>query len=376
MIRITIPQRAEGQCSVRGMKCEPLPVVRVGIVGLGARGLTLLRLMLLVPGARVTALCNISASAIDTACEALAIDPDGVARYSGDDGYLKLCRSDDVDLVVISTDWNAHTEIAVAAMQAGKHVAVEVPAALTMDDLWRLVDTSEQTRRHCTLLENCCYDEEVVAAIRDIRQGTIGEVVHAEGRYYHHLDGRWSQWRLDLNRSLRGDLYPTHELGPLCMALDINRSDRLFSLVSMDSNAFSGPVVYERETGTEAPDYRNGDHTMTFIRTALGKTILLQHDVITPQPYSRSLHIIGTKGDITTSSDNGTDPELICSSFRSVHDPMTYEMLRRLIACINQGQPIDIDVYDLASWCAVIPLSLLSIEAGNEPVAFPDFMRQ
>lgn len=370
-----IPQRPEGQCPVRGMSAAPLPEVRVGIVGLGARGLTVLRLLLLVPGARVTALCCSQASSVAAACETFSIDGSDVGLYSGDEGYRQLCESDDVDLVVICTDWSSHAKIAVAAMLAGKHVAVEVPAALTMDDLWLLVDTSEQTRRHCTLLENCCYDDEVLTALRTIRQGDIGDVVHAEGRYYHHLADRWSTWRLDINRSQRGDLYPTHELGPLCMAMDINRSDRLLTLVSMDTQAFSGPETYRQVTGEAAPDYLNGDHTTTLLRTARGRTILLQHDVVTLQPYSRSLHIIGTRGDIVTSSDNGADPELVCSSFRSVHDPMTYEMLRRLVECLNRGLPVDIDVYDLATWCAVIPLSRLSLEAGSEPVAVPDFMR-
>lgn len=349
--------------------------VRIAFVGLGERGLTALRLMLLVPDARVTVLCDNNPERVQMALNVTDLRAGDVRCFSGDEGYLQACAAEDVDLVYVCTDWLSHAEVAVTAMRAGKHVAIEVPAALTLDDLWRLVDTAELCQRHCTLLENCCYDEEVRAAIARIRLQEIGEVVHAEGCYYHELTGRWSPWRLEINRRQRGDLYPTHELGPLCMALDVNRSDRLQTLVCMDSASWTGSRRYEEALGSEAPDFQNGDHTTTLIRTAQGRTIVLRHDVMTRQPYSRHLRFVGTQGVIDTRHDTGEDDEQVCSSFLSAHDPMTYEMNRRLVECLCQGLSLDIDVYDLATWCSVIPLSRLSIEAGFEPVGIPDFMR-
>ena len=375
MIQTSIPPRATGQRSVRDLRTAPTDIVRVAFVGLGERGLTVLRLMMLVPHARITVLCNHSEERINEVLGITGLRANEVKSYSGDDGYLQACADDDVDLVCVCTDWKSHVPVAVAAMRAGKHVAVEVPAALTMDDLWLLVNTSEQCQRHCTLLENCCYDPEVQEAIHRIHRGEIGDIVHAEGCYYHELTGRWSPWRLDINRRQRGDLYPTHEFGPLCMALGINRTDSLQTLVAMDSASWEGRRHYEEVFGQTAPDFQNGDHTTTLLRTAQGRTILLRHDVVTPQPYSRHLRFIGTRGVIETGHDSSSAHRDVCSSFHSIHDPMTYEMNRRLVNCLRQGLPLDIDVYDLATWCAVIPLSRLSVEAGYEPAAIPDFHR-
>lgn len=376
MIHLPIPSRAAGQQSVLGLRTPPLETVRIAFVGLGERGLTVLRLMMLVPDARITVICNNSHERIAATLDATGLSASQVRCYSGADCYLEACQAEDVDLVYICTDWLSHVPVAVAAMRAGKHVAIEVPAALTLEDLWLLIDTAELCQRHCTLLENCCYDQEVQQAIRRIQQREIGEIVHAEGCYYHELKGRWSPWRLDINRRQRGDLYPTHEFGPLCMALDINRTDRLQTLVSMDSASWAGRQQYEESLGREAPDFQNGDHTTTLLRTALGRTLLLRHDVVTRQPYSRHLRFVGTTGVIETGHDTSEEQKEVCSSFHSVHDPMTYEMNRRIVECLHLGLPMDIDVYDLATWCAVIPLSRLSIESGFEPVEVPDFMRQ
>ena len=334
-------------------------IIRIALIGLGDRGRTALRLLLPVEGARITALCDAIASNVIMARQLLACDAD-IACASGPEAYLEICGRDDVDLVYICSDWASHTPIAVEAMRQGKHVAVEVPAATTLDELQLLVDTAEAASRHCFLLENCCYDPQVVSAIAAIRRGEIGEIVHAEGCYYHSLDERWNAWRLDINRRRRGDLYPTHELGPICQALDIGRSDALQTLVSMDSRPFSGPLHYRRFLQQEAPDFQNGDHTTTLIRTALGRTILLRHDVMTVQPYDRTLTFIGTRGRIDI-HDVG----------RPSHDEMTIAMNAALISALREGRPLDISVHDLALWCSVIPLSELSIAKGFAPVAFP-----
>ena len=258
-------------------------------------------------------------------------------------------------------------------MRRGRHVAIEVPAALTLEAIGELVATSRQTGCHCFMLENCCYDPPLLEAIARIRAGEIGEVVHAEGTYYHTLGERWTPWRLDMNRRQRGDLYPTHELAPLCMALGVSparpvdetataTNDRLATLVCMDSAPLTGPATYEQHLGTPAPDFLNGDHTTTLIRTARGRTIVLRHDVLTELPYERLFHVVGTRGTITV-SDDGSTP----------HDTLTTAMNERLIMALAEGRPLDFDVTDLAVWCAVTPLSTLSIERGFAPVAFPVF---
>ena len=368
-----IPPRAAGQYSVRGLCTPPLGRVRVAFVGLGERGLTALRLTSLLEEACVTVLADVRHEAVEAARQLLATPP--VHCFEGDAAWQEACRCADADLVCVCTDWLSHAPIAVEAMRQGKHVAVEVPAATTMDELWKLVDTAEQTRRHCFLLENCCYDADIQRAVEAVQRGDIGQPVHAEGAYYHPLGERWSPWRLDINRRQRGDLYPTHELGPICQALGINRTDRLQTLVCMDSASFTGAEMYKVRACVEEADFQNGDHTTTLLRTQRGTTILLRHDVMSPQSYDRTIHIIGTKGDIRAGED-GTDPEAVCTSFRSVHDPMTYEMIRRLIHSLAHGLPLDVDVYDLATWCAVIPLSRLSAEEGFVPVAVPDFDRE
>ena len=356
-----VPSRPSGQRSVRGLCAEALGRVRVALVGAGERGRTALRLLSLLDEARVTVVADVQRAPVEAARDLLPSDA-AVQWLCGEKAWAEACRQTDVDLVYVCSDWCSHAAIAVEAMLRGKHVAVEVPAATTLDELWLLVDTAERMRRHCFLLENCCYDADVLRAVERVRRGDIGQVVHAEGAYYHCLGTRWSPWRLDINRRLRGDLYPTHELGPICQALDINRSDRLVTLASMDSAPFS------------RPDFQNGDHTTTLLRTQRGATILLRHDVMTPQPYDRSVHLIGTKGDLRMGED-ATDAEAACPSFRSAHDPMTYEMNRRLVHQLAHGLPLDFDVYDLATWCAVVPLSRLSIEHGFAPVTFPCFER-
>ncbi len=364
---------------LRGLRAEPLPVVRIGIVGLGQRGQTALRLLMLLRHARVTALCDACG---DVAAEAMQRHMGSRAQAalcSGAEGYLDLCSRTDVDLVYICSDWESHARVAMAAMRCGKHVAIEVPAAVTLSDIEALVATAEATRRHCTLLENCLYDTSIAHAIEAVGRGEAGRVVHAEGSYYHQLAGRWTPWRIDINRRLRGDLYPTHAFGPICKALGIGSRDHLTTLVAMDSAAVTGQQVYARQTGHEPEAFANADHTLTLVHTALGTTILLRHDVLTPQPYDRSIAFVGTHGRIEAGHELEADAqealESVAAGVRpsmlSAHDPLTYEMNRRLVEALHLGGPLDVDAYEMAAWSAVGPLSRASIEGGSVPVAFP-----
>lgn len=333
--------------------------IRVAFVGLGDRGRTALRLMTAMPEVEVAALCDTIEANVQAA---RAFAQPATCCMAGADSYKTVCRLADVDLVYICSDWESHSQIALAALEAGKHVAVEVPAALTIDDLTMLLATARRVQKICFMLENCCFDSQLLKTIDDIRQGAIGEIVHAEGSYYHELADRWTPWRLEMNRRLKGDLYPTHEIGPICKALNIGTDDRLATLVSMDSAAVAGPRAYQRSMQTEAADFSNGDHTTTLIRTQRGRTIILKHDVQTKQPYERRLTFIGTKGRITLDDAGKTS-----------HEEMSAAMNRHLVDVLLHGCKPQVSLEEMATWCSIIPLSSLSIERGYAPVQVPEF---
>ena len=181
-------------------------------------------------------------------------------------------------------------------MRCGKCVAVEVPAALTLDHIWQLVDTAERTQQHCMMLENAVYDHFAMAVREMAREGVFGEVVHVEGGYAHPIGHRWTPWRMEYNRLTCGDVYPTHSIGPACQLLDIHRTDHLHYLTAMHTAPFLGKEVYKEVMGKACDSFANGDQTSTMIRTMKGKTILIQHNVMTPRPYSRMFQVVGTHG--------------------------------------------------------------------------------
>ena len=348
-IQTPIPPRQAGQSQVLSLRTEPIPVVGIGVVGLGERGQKALERLREMAHARIVALCDVSESRLEEAQRLLGSSA-AARTYVGSAAYAELCQNPDVHLIYICTDWATHVPIALEAMNRGKHVAIEVPAALSLSDCWALVDAAERTRRHCTMLENCCYDSLHLSTLEAVRNDEMGTIVHVEGGYIHPIGDRWTPWRIAANQQFRGDLYPTHGMGPACQLLDIHRSDFIETLVSMDT------VPFQRD------DFRNGDHTTTLMRTRRGKTILLQHNVVSPHDYTRRYHVVGTRKSVESSDS-------------TPHNLMSQRMDSRLIQSLHLGQPLDIDVYDVAEWCAVSELSRLSLENGSMPVAFPDFTR-
>lgn len=300
--------RLTTQHHVIGLQCNPLEQVRVGFVGLGMRTANTLERFAHLKHATIKVLCDISTDKIKNAVTLLSAY--GCSKphcYCEPDDWKRVCERDDIDLVYISTHYDLHVPIAIYAMQCGKHAAIEVPAAITVADCWRLVDTAEQTRRHCIQLENCNYGAFEMATLQMVRAGLLGEPVHLEGAYIHDLkellfneDGYWNMWRLKYHEQKNGNLYPTHGFGPLCHALDIHRTDQLHYLVSMSSNQFNLKAYATEHFGAKSDyatrTYANGDMNSTLIRTRKGKTILLQHDITSPRPYSRIHMICGTKG--------------------------------------------------------------------------------
>ena len=409
IIRTEVPERPAGQEDMLNFAAEPLDTVRIGFVGLGMRGPGAVSRMCLIDGTRVVALCDVEKDRAEAAAKIVTGHgrPEAALYYGSEDAWKQLCDRNDIDLVYIATHWTMHAEIAKYAMEHGKHVAIEVPAAMNLAEIWDLVNTSEKTRRHCMQLENCVYDSFELTALNMAQHGLFGEVLHGEGAYIHNLDEFWDEywhdWRLLYNRDHRGDVYPTHGLGPVCQVMDIHRGDKMNVLVSMDTKAVNGKEYYEKHRGEAAPEFQNGDHTMTMIRTEKGKTIMIQHDVVNPRPYNRLYQLTGTKGfankypiegfvvdpsaageliaaredgkpgkvDIENLSSHSFVPEDVKAALMEKykhpiqkeleetakkvggHGGMDYIMDYRLIYCLRNGLPLDMDVYDLAEWCCL-----------------------
>lgn len=423
VIETDVPTLPHGQETMLGYAAPPLDTVRVGFIGLGMRGPGAVERFANIDRTSIVALCDIDSARVEKSQQILdrAGRPRAAAYYGTPDSWREMMDRDDINLIYIATDWKSHTPMALAAMESGKHVAVEVPAASTLDEIWDLVNTSERTRRHCMMLENCVYDFFELNTLNMAQQGLFGELLHTEGSYIHNLKEfwpyYWNNWRMDFNRERRGDVYPTHGFGPACQLLDIHRGDRLATVVAMDTKAVNGPAYILETTGEKVDSFANGDHTMSMIRTENGKTIHIQHDVVNPRPYTRMYQLTGTRGfankypregyafepDVLADSASIPDHEnLSAHSYLSDdqmaalvekythpliievgekakevggHGGMDFIMDYRLVYCLLNGLPLDMDVYDLAEWCALTPLSEISIANGSAPVAYPDFTR-
>ncbi|MDE6862514.1 MAG: Gfo/Idh/MocA family oxidoreductase [Alistipes sp.] len=412
------PARAEGQRSVLGLRTEPLDTVRVGFIGLGMRGPGAVERFTWIDGVSIRALCDLHADRVERAQAILERRGfPAAAAYDGEEGWKELCRRDDIDLVYICTPWQLHVPMALYAMEHGKHVALEVPAATTLEECWQLVDMAELMQRHCMMLENCVYDFFELTTLNMAQQGLFGEILHVEGSYIHNLEEFWDHyegnWRLDFNQKHRGDVYATHGLGPACQLLDIHRGDRMDYLVAMDTPSVNGLQQAREKMGAES--FANGDHTLTLIKTVNGRTIHLQHNVYTPRPYSRMYQLTGSEGfankypvegyvlrEDRISSELPDHENLSSHGFISEeakrelmarykhpivedieqmarkvggHGGMDFIMDYRLVYCLRNGLPLDQDVYDAAEWSAIGALTALSLEHGSAPVAVPDFTR-
>ena len=430
-IVVETPVRPDGQRHAVGLTAPRIPLVRVGFVGLGLRGPGAVQRFVHIPGVHIVALCDYEFSRAEKCQSYLRKAGFPPAQiYSGDEGYKELCSRPDIDLVYVATDWEHHFPVAKCALENGKHTAVEVPSVMNLEQCWELINLSEKTRKHCMILENCCYDWYEMNALNMAKQGVFGELIRAEGAYIHNLDPYWDSywknpdgsdderlgWRLKYNKENRGDLYATHGLGPVAQALDIHRGDRITTLVAMDTKSVIGKALVEKKTGKECDSFRNGDHTTTLMRTATGKVIEIQHNVMTYQPYNRLYKLIGTRGYATKypkqqiALDGNAVKEtgipqldkLDAHAFMSDeqmrmlvekythpildkygkmakevggHGGMDFIMDARLVYCLQNGLPLDMDVYDLAEWCCLAELGALSMDNNCASVAFPDFTR-
>lgn len=415
-IKTNTPPRAKGQKDVLELRCAPIDTVKVGFIGLGWRGRGAIKRYAQLEGTKVVAICDLVPKSIALSQDILKkYKKAPAAEYTGQDGWKKMCQRKDIDLIYICTDWSNHTPMAVYAMKQGKHVAIEVPAAISLADCWALVNTAEQTQKHCMQLENCNYDFFEMTTLNMQRQGLLGEIKHAEGAYIHDLrfwltdtsyNGYWEMWRLKFNKKHNGNYYATHGLGPIAHLMNIHRGDKMDYLVAMATAETSLSAYIKEKQGSNSEWIQSpiakGDMVNTLVRTHKGKTILIQHDIVSPRPYSRLQVVSGTKGFAqkypnnnyvfdpnahTFLSDQKRDSMMklyehpitkaVGEKAKKVggHGGMDFIMDYRLVYCLRNGLPLDQDVYDAAEWSCMGELTELSIKNGSMPVAIPDFTR-
>ncbi len=399
--------------NMSGYAAPRLETVRIGIIGIGRRGSGALRRLVRIEGVQITALSDLEPDRVQRGSEMVHEFGHEPATYSGgEEEWRKLCERDDVDLVYICTPWHLHATQSVYSMENDKHVATELPAAQTIDGCRQLVDTSEKTRKHCMMLENVCYDFFEMMTLNMARKGFLGEIVHADGAYIHYTLERMfdktvyhNYWMLEQHSGRDGNLYPMHGLGSISQIMNINYGDKMDYLVSVSSNDFmignKAAELAAKDSFWEEYAGRNykGNMNTSIIRTAKGRSIMLQHDVTSPRPYTRIHLVSGTKGiamkypepaRIATGHDGWVSDE----EFKELERQFTPEITKRvgdmareigghggmdtimdwrLVDCLRHGLPLDMDVYDAALWSAMIPLSEWSVANRSMPVEVPDF---
>lgn len=406
------PPRKLGAPPDELFRAPPLETVRMGFVGVGHQGSSHVNNFLAIEGVEIAAVCDLvpekAERVRDQVVEAGGAPP---RLYTdGPDDWRRLCADEELDLVFTATPWSLHAPVCLEAMRNGKHAATEIPLAVTVDECWELVETAEATERHCVMMENCCYDRTELMLLRMVREGLLGELMHAECGYLHDL--RWhkltdfyeNDWRVRHSLTRNGDLYPTHGLGPVAQWMNVNRGNQFDYLVSMATKTRGLREWAADNLGPDSPEarweYALGDVVNTMIRTVSGETILVTHDTNLPRPYSRRILLQGTRGvarkypearihiegespehqweDLTAMRERWEHPlwrDLEAMAAGSGHGGMDFIEDYRLIQSLRAGEPMDMDVYDGAAWSAVSELSERSIAGGSRPVAVPDFTR-
>jgi predicted dehydrogenase len=400
-----------GAATAAPLTAPPMGTVRIGYVGIGGQGSGHVRNLLKIPGCRITAVCDVRPERTDWAAHAITAEghPPPTAYTRGPRDFERLCETEDLDLVYNATPWEFHVPIMLAAMKNGKHTATEVPAAMSVEDCWAMVESAEKHKKHCVLMENCNYDRAEMMVYNMVRLGLFGEILHAEGGYLHDLreikfadtgEGLWRRaWAMKLN----GNPYPTHGLGPVANCLDINRGDRFDHMVSMSGPSRGLQDWAAAHLPADSPKrqerYVLGDVNVSLIRTARGKTIVVQHCTNLPRPYSRINMVQGTKGifqgypnrvyiEGRGKADQWQEVQAVQAEFEhplwkeiaetakgAGHGGMDFIEDYRLIKCLREGQPTDFNVYDAAAISAIVGLSAQSVGRKSAPVGCPDFSR-
>lgn len=386
--------------TVANLACTPIPLVRIALIGLGGRGMKTLERYAFIHGAEIRYLVDIDEQRVLLANQELTQSGRPQAKVLiGEKAWAEACSMQDIDVVYICTEWRSHTTIATEAMRCGKHVIVEVPAATTLRECWQLVETAEKTRRHLFMAENCCYDFFALQTLEIKRHGLFGQIMHCEGAYIHNLNeykfapqhgDTKHNWMIHSCAQHGGNPYPTHAIGPIAQLLDFHNQDRMMRLVSLSSS-----ITIPNECNSELGHINN-----TLILTERGVSILLQLDVSTNRPYNRLQTVCGTKGfaqkyplptlqlegeKLLTGNEALSAMQKFATSPASqlwqrghqlgVPNEMNYAMDAHLIYCLQNGLPLDIDVYDAAEWSCLAELTQLSASQGNIPIDIPQFRR-
>ncbi len=408
-----LAEKRKQPSTLPGVKiAAPIEIVRIGFVGVGGMGSAHCRNLLGIEGAELRAICDIVPEKVERV-QKLFVDAGKkkpAAYTRGEYDFKRMCERDDLDLIITATPWKWHVPVAVAAMRTGKHMAIEVPAAITLDGCWELVETAEKEEKYCVMLENCCYDRSELAVLNMVRKGMFGELVHGAGGYLHDLRAlKFSKkgeglWRTDHSVKRDGNLYPTHGLGPIAECMDINRGNNFEYLISMSTKSRGLQEFADKEFGEDSPqgkmNFKLGDVNVSLIKTYKGETITVYHDCNLPRPYSRINMIQGTRGifegypdriyieGVSWTNDKWEDFDRYLHDYKhplwkekgkdatgAGHGGMDYLEDFRLIDALRKGRLPDMDVYDAALWSSVSQLSELSVASKGKPVQFPDFTR-
>ncbi len=415
--------------NMHGYAAPKLETVRVGMIGIGARGSGTVRRLAGIEGVDIKALCDVVPHRVENSIKSLREEfpqyhPDSYTE--NENSWKEVCERDDIDLIYTATPWRMHADIAVYAMNNGKHVYTELPVARTVQDCWKVVETSERTRKHVFMESGSCHEGIAATILNMARNGVFGEIIHGEGAYIHdrisNNDVRWKRdpdnnnwfgyrpWRLQENVNHNGNLYPEHGLGPVSQLMDLNYGDAMDYMVSISGNDFSmAPKM--KEMASQDDFYEpyvglnfRGNMNTSIIRTKKGRTIMLQHDISSPRPNVRFNLLSGTHGTFQATPSparfaHGHDGWMEAEEFEALlekyepamnksfdqkkkaadHDSKgsSYSQVTatdwRFIDCLRNGLPIEMDVYDAALWSVISPLSEWSVQRQGASVKIPDF---
>lgn len=401
--------------NMSGFTAPKIDVVGVGIIGLGNRGPGHMNNLSRIEGVEIRALCDVRPEKAEAAKKRLEGTIHNPVLYTdGEEAWKKLCEQKDIDLVIITTPWYMHAKMAVYAMEQGKHAASEVVLAATIEEGWQLVETAERTRRHCMMMANYAYNGFQLRTLNMARQGFFGDIVHGEGGYIANKirnnfskEMYWDMWWLKQYANRKGNIYPIHGFEWICLMMDINRGDKLDFLVSVESEDFKmGEIAKELASKDEFykpfadKDFR-GNINNSIIKTARGRTIITQHDASTMRPSTLKEEINGTLRSALEhprpariSDEQGR--WITQEEYKALEEKYTPDILKkmgeiakesgsefggdilmswRMIDCLHNGLPLDMDVYDGVSWSSVLPLSEWSVKNKSYPVEIPDFTK-
>jgi len=384
--------------------------VKIGIAGIGGRGTGHLNTLMTIEGVEIAAVCDLFEERVNNAADfCLKHERKLPAVYSGKkDSYMKMLDNESLDALIIATYWDSHSAIALYAMNNGVYPGIEVPAALTVDDTWKLVETSERIGIPCMMLENWSFRQDNLALLNMKRLGMFGEIVHCHCAHSHDCIDHWffdsktgdRKWPAEYLLKYNRDQYPTHSVGPIISWMDINRGDTFTEIFSTATASRGINAYFRRKFGNDHPDagikWKQGDIVTSLLRTKMGKTLVINYDMQLPRPYSNRWLLEGTMGVYDEEKGSiyitGTSPQyhqwepwkpyeekynhkwwqkdLSAES----HGGTDYVMLKQFVESVRSKGPTPIDIYDTAVMTAIVELSGISIER-NAPVPFPDFTK-